>query len=402
MTIPRSAAFVYGTPAGIGGLGLQVANAAEDLCREVAKVVALGPGAGGPARLPADRSRLEWRAAPRVLGPPASRFSWQRYLVGLRQHRHDVGVGRWAAGQAAAIRPDLCYCFTQVALETLRWAQGAGVKTILESPNGHIRNFREVYLRETRRWGGLTYLGHPTAAMVDRVEEEYERADLIRVSSEWSKRSLIDGGVAADRIIVVPQRRGDITAPAPPARVARGGRLRLCSVATLDLRKGFPYLLRSIRRLGPDRASLTLVGGTVDRATRRLLARESAGLDLRAAPGDPSDAYREADLFVLPTLEDGSPFVVLEAMAAGLPLIVTDQCGNAPLVRPGESGWIVPAGDEGALAAALADALARRADLPAMGARARADWEAMDPAPAMAGFAGLIAGALEAPAPCAS
>jgi glycosyltransferase involved in cell wall biosynthesis len=252
------------------------------------------------------------------------------------------------------------------------------MRCVLESPNGHIRNFREVYVRETRRWGGHLYLGHPTPAMIDRVEEEYELADLIRVSSDWARQTFSDRGVAPRKVIVIPQRPAYSKRPSPTHRAAVDGRLRVCFVGSLDLRKGFAYLLRAIRQVGPDRVSIILVGGTVDRMTRRLLAREADGLDVRVAPGDPSAAYFGSELFVLPTLEDGSPFVVLEAMAAGLPLIVTDQCGNYPLVRPGESGWVIPAGDEEALAAALAAALARRADLPIMGARARADWEALD------------------------
>ena len=408
MITARCVAVVYGTRVGIGGLGIQVGNAVADLARQVPAVVAVGPGSGPEALPPLVVGRVDWRTAPAVLSPAAARYTWLRWLIGRRQYLHDTRVGRWAAGEVAVVRPDLCYCFTQVALETFRWRHAAGVKCILESPNGHMRNFRQVYVRETRRWGGHCYLGHPTPAMVDRVEEEYARADLIRVSSHWAKQSFIDHGVAAQRVIVVPQRPAASEVPPPPDRPPGNGRLRVCFVGSLDLRKGFAYLLRAIRRIGPDRVSVTLVGGTGDRLTRRLLAREATGLDVRVAPGDPSAAYLGAELFVLPTLEDGSPFVVLEAMAAGLPLIVTDQCGNSPLVRPGESGWVVPAGDEGALAAALADSLARRADLPIMGARARADWEALNACSTAAGITELLARAAghrpapKIPSSCAS
>ncbi|NDA92900.1 MAG: glycosyltransferase, partial [Betaproteobacteria bacterium] len=52
------------------------------------------------------------------------------------------------------------------------------------------------------------------------------------------------------------------------------------------------------------------------------------------------------ELFVLPTLEDGSPFVVLEAMAAGVPVVVTTECGSHDMIRTGENGWVVPPADE--------------------------------------------------------
>jgi glycosyltransferase involved in cell wall biosynthesis len=368
--LPRSVAVVYGTPAGIGGLGTQSANAIADLAT-VCRAQAFGPG---PAPIQGVDD-VRWHLAePRRRGLPA-RFTWLRWLIGRARFLSDIRLGRWAAYSVARVRPDYCYCFTQVALETFRWANRAGVPAILESPNGHIQNFRDVYCREAKRWGRGIYLGHPTRAMVERVKEEYARADVIRVSSEWARESLTSFGVPERKVVVIPQRPTAGVIRPPERRLSAEGQFRVCFVGTLELRKGFVYLLRAARRFGPEHIVLRMVGGTVDRQTRRLLARERIGLDVEVAPGSPLPALHWGELFVLPTLEDGSPFVVVEAMAAGLPLVVTDQCGNAPLVRPGETGWVVRAGDEDALLGALKDAYARRAELPRMGDAAREDWE---------------------------
>jgi glycosyltransferase involved in cell wall biosynthesis len=88
------------------------------------------------------------------------------------------------------------------------------------------------------------------------------------------------------------------------------------------------------------------------------------------APGDPVPSYRSADLFVFPSLEDGFGYVVAEAMACGLPVIVTDACGAAEWVTP-DAGWIVPARSTEALANALDAARGQRARLSEMGAAAR-------------------------------
>jgi glycosyltransferase involved in cell wall biosynthesis len=288
----------------------------------------------------------------------------------------------------------MAYAFTQIALETLRWANREKIPAILESPNGHLRNFRKVYCSETRRFGGRLYLGHPSRTMVERVEEEYARADLIRVSSEWARESLVEGGVARKKVVVIPQRPPADGFHPPDRRLQPVGPLRVCSVATLDLRKGFAYLLRAARRLGPDRITIRLVGGTVDRFTRLLLARERAGLDVETVVGNPLPILHWAELFVLPTLEDGSPFAVVEAMAAGVPIVVTDKCGNAPLIRPGESGWVVPAADEDALLIALQQACARRAVLPQMGNAARSDWELLASRTNSGAIADLLCGRL--------
>ena len=63
--------------------------------------------------------------------------------------------------------------------------------------------------------------------------------------------------------------------------------------------------------------------------------------------------YQKADVLVFPTLCDGFGMVVTEAFAHGLPVITTNRAGAADLVRHGENGLIVPAGDAGALAQAL-------------------------------------------------
>jgi glycosyltransferase involved in cell wall biosynthesis len=372
MTRSQTVALVYGTAAGVGGLGIQSANAVADLAAVCNHVLAFGPG---PAPAKASFDGVQWHQAEFPGSVLPTHFTWLRWWTGRLQILNDTRLGGWAAAAVDRARPDCCYCFTQVALETLRWANRAGVPAILESPNGHIENYREVYRREAGRWGNGVYLGHPSQAMVERVKEEYTRADLIRVSSDWAMRSLTSFGVPERKVVVVPQPPTADSICPPRRRLPPEGRFRVCFVGTLDLRKGFVYLLRAARRFGADRVTVRLVGGTVDRLTRRLLARERVGLDVEVVPGDPLPALQWAELFVLPTLEDGSPFAVVEAMAAGVPLIVTDACGNAPLLRPGETGWVVPAGDEAGLFDALSRAFARRGELPGMGEAARADWE---------------------------
>jgi glycosyltransferase involved in cell wall biosynthesis len=315
---------------------------------------------------------------------PPHRQSWftrnvtRRVWPGRLVLDHDRTLGQWAAAQLDRLRPERVYAFTQVGLESLRWAKSAGVPAVLDNPNGHIRNFANVYRREWARWHGGRYPGHPTSAMIERIELEYALADRIRVSSTWAKESMVRHGVAAEKVFVCAQPI-DLTRFVPPVNRAAGvGPLRISFAGILDLRKGFVYLLRAARALGRGRAAIELVGAVGDRASKRILARERIGLDVTVAPGDPVPAHHRAEVFVQPTLEDGFGFAVVEAMACGLPVIITDQCGAAEWVSHRETGWIIPAGDERALTDVLERCLTDRAMLVEMGLRARQAVESHD------------------------
>ncbi len=92
------------------------------------------------------------------------------------------------------------------------------------------------------------------------------------------------------------------------------------------------------------------------------------------------DFYRSADLYLAATHSDGTSISLLEAMACGLPALVSDLDGNREWITPNVNGWLSPDGDEKALAQAILNAVASRQRLPEMGMAARqiteqrADW----------------------------
>ena len=120
-------------------------------------------------------------------------------------------------------------------------------------------------------------------------------------------------------------------------------------------------------------ARLALVG---DGPARADLERHFAGLPVIFTgylSGDALyQAYASADLFVFPSAVESFGLVVLEAMAAGLPVVAARVGGVAEVVRPGETGYIFSPGDTGALAEGVAAIAADRARTRAMGRAARA------------------------------
>jgi glycosyltransferase involved in cell wall biosynthesis len=97
------------------------------------------------------------------------------------------------------------------------------------------------------------------------------------------------------------------------------------------------------------------------------------------------DYFRLADCYVSSSLSDGTSISLLEAMACGLPVVVTEGYGNAEWVTPGRNGWLVKAGDSESMAKALLEALCDSGKLAEIRqsniaqARLRADWEKNSP-----------------------
>jgi len=358
--------FGHATQLTVGGLGHHAAEVWRAL-REVAPHIQRCAPNTGVVHLGSGH----WHSQPpKMVASWRRKFSSLRYRAGRYQFEIDCRFGRWLASELAQCRVHRGYFFTQIALESVSLMRPWGAATILDSPNGDIRDFRDQLCRESKKWTGWPYWGHPNEAMVRRVEDEYQLADRIRVSSEWARRSLVSGGVPDSKIFVVPQSI-DVTRFVPGPAMKPSGPLRIVFVGSISLGKGFQYLLKAMSRIGPRHVSLEMVGATGDPWSKRLFARLKRGLDVVDAPGDPVPAYQRGELFVLPTLHDGFGLVVAEAMACGLPVITTDACGAAEWLREGESGWIVPRGDEDALVNAIETALTLRARLSDMGRAAR-------------------------------
>jgi colanic acid/amylovoran biosynthesis glycosyltransferase len=148
---------------------------------------------------------------------------------------------------------------------------------------------------------------------------------------------------------------------------------KLLFVGRLAAAKGLPILLDAIAKL--DDATLDIAGDGPDRLmlveqARRLGISERVRFLGYQSQAQVRDLLKESDIFVLTSFAEGVPVVLMEAMAAGVPVITTRIAGIPELVQDGESGLLIPPGDAGATAAAirqLADDPSLRTRLAAAG-----------------------------------
>ena len=166
-----------------------------------------------------------------------------------------------------------------------------------------------------------------------------------------------------------------------PARYAHrdrlSGRARVLFVGRLAGVKGVPILLRTcaaLRASGLD-FDVTLVGDGPERAAHQALASDLGLTDIDFAgyqsQSRVAELLAQSDMLVLPSFAEGVPVVLMEAMAAQIPVITTRIAGVPELVEDGVSGLLIPPGDDVALGVAMADLLGDPGLRTQMGAKDR-------------------------------
>lgn len=327
-------------PRDLSGVGEQVVQLAAGLTARGHEVRVLGRGAGG-ARGPKG-------LFPLTVVPACGRA--------LREFRPDVVQVHESDGALAALR--------------VRAARRRGAPLL-------VALLQVSYVEERRAVRPLVHegrtLGRPGAA-----ERRFRRfkaplqillgrwsarlADLVLAPSAATAAELArDYGVAAPRVL--PNVTGGLDVPAAP--VPEAGRDFLLFVGRLRIRKGVEVLLEALARRSTLGGSprLLVAGEGEHRAALERRARELGLGDPevrflgRVSSGQVRFLLERARALVVPSTYEGMPLVVLEAMAAGVPVIASRVSGIPEVVVEGETGWLVPCEDPAALAGALGAAL---------------------------------------------
>ncbi|HKR66191.1 MAG TPA: glycosyltransferase [Thermoanaerobaculia bacterium] len=148
-------------------------------------------------------------------------------------------------------------------------------------------------------------------------------------------------------------------------RVPRSGPPRIATVSVLRPKKGIEVLLDAARRV--ENATFLIIGDGPMREEWTVLAQRLGVADRVTWAGHRRDVdalLAGCDLFVHPSLDDAFPTVLLEALAAGLPIVASRVGGIPEIVEEGVTGHLVPPGDADALARAIGDALAHPLAIP--------------------------------------
>jgi glycosyltransferase involved in cell wall biosynthesis len=294
-------------------------------------------------------------------------LAWE---AGLRWRTWERGVpgaylGYIAVGQnfACAVRDELrrrslangtvFFTYDTGALETLEWLRERGVPCVLDQIDPS-RVEAELVCEEEKRWADwATSTTEVPEGFFLRREREWAMADRIVVNSEFSRCGLIQQGVPAEKLVVVPlcYEAGamEIVVAAPEPSRARP--LKVLFLGQVILRKGIQYLIEAAKLLRDEPISFEVVGpiGISEQAVKS--APANITFHGQASRDQIGVWYRQCDVFVLPTLSDGFGITQIEAMAHALPVIATPNCGD--VVTDGTDGFLVPPCQAKSLAATI-------------------------------------------------
>jgi len=315
---------------GLGGLGRHLEEMLDAFSRR-----------GTPVHLTSERD-----VSPGVLASAAGRVSPSGRMLAASRRFDRVAARRLGAADAVV-------AFNGTALAQFE-AAPTGASLELMSANSHYRN---VIARHE-----LAHRQYPVEApwakrLLARNLAEYRRASKILVTSDYMRDSFLEHGTPEERLERFPLTPNPRFAPgATPGTVgARAGRFEIVYVGSLLVHKGVPLLLDAFSRLQEPELRLRLIGGWTTRAMRRQIeAAVARDPRISAGPGDPLPHLRGAALCVHPAYEEGFGYAPAEALAAGVPVLVSEDTGMKELIEPGRTGLVVGTGDAVALAEAIA------------------------------------------------
>jgi glycosyltransferase involved in cell wall biosynthesis len=298
-------------------------------------------------KVPVDNHNIHHSSNPELL-----RYAWRGLNISrrlLNQHRYDLSFA--FAGVPAGVISYALY--RRTGLPYIVSLQGPDVPGF-EARYNYLYPFLKPLLRVVWR----------RAAAVTAISGEHQR--LAKLTTPELAIPIIYNGVETD--VFYPLN-------------ARDSAINLLCVGRLIERKGQQHLLRAfaeLRKQLPNRPLLlTLVGtGDADAALKQQ-ARDLGIADQVmfrgfVARADMPEVYRQASIFVLPSQSEGMSIALLEALASGLPVIVTDTGGTEELVTSGENGLVVDWADVAGLVLALRRLIEDSVLRDRMGAASRA------------------------------
>lgn len=240
---------------------------------------------------------------------------------------------------------DVFHGWSDQALFSIRKAKHFNAVTVVERASTHILKQKRLIDDGYKKYG-VRKQAIPSA-VINKCLKEFQEVDYICVPSTFAYESFLEYGVDKRKMILLPY--GVDLERFTPGR-KKDEIFRVLYVGLLSFRKGVQHLLAAWSKLGLKNAQLVLAGPTLGEF-KGVFTRYAnlSNIKYVGFAKDIVSLYRESSILVLPSIEDGFGLVVLEAMASGIPALVSQNVGAKDCLTDAEDGFIVPAQDTDAI-----------------------------------------------------
>lgn len=250
---------------------------------------------------------------------------------------------------------------------SLQAANDRGKVSICELATAHVVAAKRILGEEVKlhpEWAdSIDNLVFP-AAYEQRLVEEPHTASIVVSASDFTTQTLLEDGIPLGKVVQLPL--GFEVQHVPYQELYQtditNRPLRLLYAGTITQRKGIKYLLEAVGQISKSEVSLHLIGG-IQGSGKALENYKS--LFTYHLPVDQLSLfkqYQQYDALVLPSIFEGFGLVIVEALAAGLPVITTSHTFGPNIIQEGKNGYLIPVRDVPALVIALQKLRALNAD----------------------------------------
>lgn len=239
-------------------------------------------------------------------------------------------------------KADIFIGWSGSSLEALQEAKKLGKLTILERGSTHY-NYQMHILKEEYTLYGKQF--EPNFQTWRRELQEYELADYISIPSTFVKNTFIEHGVPEEKLLVNPYGV-DLS---HFRKVDKNDNIfRIITSGNLSVRKGTRYLLEAFDQLNLDNAEIWHIGSIHDDMKEWINNYKNKNVHFlgHKPQNELYQFYSQGAVFVLMSLEEGLAMVQPQAMACGLPLIISTNTGGSDLIsEQGKEGYVIPIRD---------------------------------------------------------
>jgi len=286
--------------------------------------------------------------------------------------RLDEIAARYLRESHERLKLRVVYAYEDCALRSFETAEQLGVRRVYDLPIAYWETAQRLLRAEAQRypeWEPTLGGTRDSEEKLARKTRELDLAETVICPSAFVLDSLPEQVRAAKRCVIAPFGSPPVT---HQSHRTHGKTLRILFAGALSQRKGLADLFAAMKLVGSGRAELVVMGSAI----LPMEFYRNQFPDFTYEPPRPHAAVlrlmQSCDVLVLPSIVEGRALVQQEAMACGLPLIVTRNAGGEDLIIEGETGFLVPAGSPSALAEKIEWFLENRGKLPGMSAAVRA------------------------------